>query len=583
MVTKQTKFHGIAISPGIAWGKACVFGSAPKIVRHRIRAGQVSRELARLSQAIEASRSQLKALRQKVIDTLSPNEASIFDAHLLFLNDPVFLAQIQKKMVENLINLEAAIDEVIQESIVTFSTTEDAYLKERIHDIRDVGRRILENLLGYSQQCLLGEETSIIIIAPEITPSQAAGFNTDQIKGLITEKGGPTSHAAILARSLGIPLITGLPNLARHIELSTPILMNGYTGDVIIHPSLKQIEKYKISVNEMAEEKRQEKKVVGLPSVTSDGVRVELCANIRSEDDIELARMFHADGIGLYRTEIHFLDRSDFPSEEEQYEHYRSAVEQMAPLPVTIRTMDLGGDKFSPYYPHHLRLRDQNPYLGLRAIRLSLKYPELFKQQLRAILRAGVFGNARILLPMIASVEEVKQVKRLLFQSMRELEQEKKAFKEDIPLGAMIEIPSAALSIASILMEVDFISVGTNDLIQYTLAVDRSNAEVSHLYEPLHPAVLSLLKHIADASARAHKEVSICGEMAGDTRYSQLLLGLGYHHLSMSSYFIPKVKKLIRTIDSNAAKALAEKALCLSEVRKIKRLLETETDKGNTL
>ncbi|MDZ7340911.1 MAG: phosphoenolpyruvate--protein phosphotransferase, partial [candidate division KSB1 bacterium] len=526
MVSKQTKFHGIAVSPGIAWGKACIFGSAPKISRRRIRVGQVSRELARLSQAIDTSRSQLEALRQKIVDTLGPKEASIFDAHLLFLNDPVFLAQIQKKMVEHQINVEAAIDEVIQESIATFSSTEDAYLKERIHDIRDVGRRILENLIGYSQQCLLGEGASLIIIAPEITPSQAAGLNTNQIKGLITEKGGPTSHAAILARSLGIPLITGLPNLARHVELSTPILMNGYTGDVIIHPTLKQIEKYKVSVKELAEEKKQEKKVVGLPSVTSDGLKVELCANIRSEEDIELARMFHADGIGLYRTEIHFLDRSDFPSEEEQFDHYRAAVEQMAPLPVTIRTMDLGGDKFSAYYPNHLRLRDQNPYLGLRAIRLSLKYPELFKQQLRAILRAGVFGNAKILLPMIASVEEVKQVKRLLFQAMRELEQEKKPFREDIPLGAMIEIPSAALAIASILMEVDFISVGTNDLIQYTLAVDRSNAEVSHLYEPLHPAVLSLLKHIADAAAQAKKEVSICGEMAGDTRYSKLLLGL---------------------------------------------------------
>ena len=574
MVKKQTKFQGIAISPGIAWGKACIFGSAPKITRRKIRVGQVARELSRLSLAIDASRSQLEDLRQKIIDKLSAKEAGIFEAHLLFLNDPVFLAQIQKKLVEERINIEAAVNDVIQESIAAFSSTQDAYLKERIQDIRDVGRRILDNLIGYSQQCLIGEQGELIIIAPEVTPSQAAGFNTSQIKGLITEKGGPTSHAAILARSLGIPLITGIPNLARHVELSTPILMNGYSGEIFINPTFKQIEKYQTSAKELDEQKQQEKKVVGLPSVTRDGQKIELLANIRSEEDIELAQMFYAEGIGLYRTEMHFLDRDDYPAEEEQYEHYRAIIEKMAPLPVTIRTMDLGGDKFSPYYSHNHRVREQNPYLGLRAIRLSLKYPEIFKQQLRAILRASVFGNAKILFPMIASIEEVKQIKRLLFQSMRELEQMKLPFKEDVQIGAMIEIPSAALAIDSILLEVDFISVGTNDLIQYTLAVDRSNAQVSQLYEPLHPSVLFLLKHIADAAKKAGKEVSICGEMAGDVRYARLLIGLGYTLLSMSSYFIPQVKRVIRSISLDEARTLANKARSLTEVKKIKMLIQ---------
>ncbi len=576
MVKTQSKFHGVAVSPGIAWGKACILGSPPKITRRKIRVGQVTHELARLNQAIETSREQLVDIKQRIIEKVSLKEANIFEAHLLFLSDPVFLAQIQKKLVEGRINVEAAVDDVIQESIATFSTAQDAYLKERIQDIRDVGRRILDNLIGYSQKCLIGEEKKLIIIAPEITPSQAASLNTSRIKGLITEKGGPTSHAAILARSLGIPLVTGIPNLSRIVELSKPILMNGTTGEIIINPSHQQIQKYQISVKELDEKKRQEKKVVGLPAVTRDGYHIQLLANIRTEEDIELAQMFHAEGIGLYRTEIHFIGRMDYPSEEEQYEHYRAIVERMAPFPVTIRTMDLGGDKFSPYYSENNRYRERNPYLGLRAIRLSLKYPEIFKQQLSAILRSGVFGKVKILLPMIASVEEIKQAKRLVQQSMRDLTKNKLPFKEDIEIGAMIEIPSAALAIHSFLREVDFISVGTNDLIQYTLAVDRGNAQVSELYESLHPAVLYLLKFIAEAANNAGKEISICGEMAGDVRYSKLLLGLGYTHLSMSCFFIPQVKRAIRSISMEDAKSLAKKALSLNEVKKIKLLLQKD-------
>jgi len=576
MVKTQSKFHGIAVSPGIAWGKACILGGPPKITRRKIRVGHVTRELSRLYQAIETSRSQLEDLKKRITEKLSSKEASIFEAHLLFLKDPIFLAQIQKKLVEERINVEAAVDDVIQESIATFSSTQDAYLKERIQDIRDVGRRILDNLIGYSQQCLIGEEKNLIIIAPEITPSQTAGFSTRQIKGLITEKGGPTSHAAILARSLGIPLVTGIPNLTQLVELSTPVLMNGNSGLVIINPTQRQIQKYQTSAKELDKKKKQEKKVVGLPAITKDGHKIQLLANIRTEEDIELARMFHAEGIGLYRTEIHFIDRTDYPSEDEQYEHYRTIVEKMAPYPVTIRTMDLGGDKFSPYFSENHRYRERNPYLGLRAIRLSLKHPEIFKQQLRAILRASVSGVVKILLPMIASIEEIKQVKQLIQQSMRELQRMQLSFREDIEIGAMIEIPSAALAIHSILNEVDFISVGTNDLIQYTLAVDRGNAQVSELYEPLHPAVLYLLKYIADAAISAGKEISICGEMAGDVRYSRLLLGMGYTHLSMSSFFIPQVKRTIRAITMSDAHSLVTKALSLNEVKKIKLLLQKD-------
>ncbi|MDZ7375716.1 MAG: phosphoenolpyruvate--protein phosphotransferase, partial [candidate division KSB1 bacterium] len=516
-------------------------------------------------------------LKERISSHVSSNDANIFDAYLLFLNDPVFLAQIQKKLVEQRINVEAAVDAVIQESITTFSSTHDNYLKERIQDIRDVGRRILDNLIGYTQECLIGEESELIIVAPEITPSQAAGLNTSQVKGLITEKGGPTSHAAILARSLGIPLVSGIPNIARDIEVSSQIIMNGTTGEVIINPTTRQIENYRALVKVLEEQKKREKKIVGLPAVTLDGHRVQLMANIRTEEDIELAQMFHAEGIGLYRTEIHFIDRTDYPSEEEQFEHYHAIVARMAPFPVTIRTMDLGGDKFSPFFNGNHRYRERNPYLGLRAIRLSLRQPEIFKQQLRAVLRASVFGKVKILLPMIASVEEIHQVRRLINQAMRELDQRELAYDPQLEIGAMIELPSAALAIHALLKEVDFISIGTNDLIQYTLAVDRSNAQVSDLYEPLHPAVLHLLKMIADAAKQAGKDVSICGEMAGDVRYTKLLIGLGFDQLSMSSFFIPQVKRVIRSIRLSDAIGLAECVLALTEVKKIKRLIDKES------
>ncbi|MFZ5517154.1 MAG: phosphoenolpyruvate--protein phosphotransferase [Candidatus Zhuqueibacterota bacterium] len=572
MVKKVSTFFGIPISPGIAWGRACIFGSAPKVTRRTIRFTQVAEELGRLSQAIEVSRVQLKEIRANITERIGHKEGAIFDAHLLFLNDPVFMAQIQKRLVEELINVEAAVEDVLQESILTFSSTQDSYLKERIQDIRDVGHRILDNLIGSSQQCLL-EGMDLIIVATELTPSQTANINSNHIKGIVSEKGGLTSHAAILARSLGIPLVTGIPNLVSNVELSMPIFLNGNTGEVTINPSVKKLQSYKASIKEQREKKQREKKAVGLPSVTKDGHTINFLANIRSEEDIELARTFLASGIGLYRTEMHFIDRHDYPSEDEQYEHYRTVVEKMNPLPVTIRTMDLGGDKLTQFYKSDHRFSEHNPYLGLRAIRLSLQQPEIFKQQLRAILRAGVHGSAKILLPMIASIEEIKQVKILLNQSKKELQEEGKQHQCDMPIGAMIEIPSAALVIDAIYREVDFVSIGTNDLIQYTLAVDRGNAQVSKIYEPLHPSILILLKNLVFAAKRAGKEISICGEMAGDIKYTKLLIGLGYRNLSMSSYFIPQLKRYIRSITAQEAEALAEQALAMTEVKRIKKLL----------
>ena len=572
MTQKHSRFYGIAISPGIGWGKACIWGKAPITKRRKIRVGQVANQLARLSKAVEISKRQLTEIRNKVAQNIGNNEAKIFETYSLFLDDPVFLAQIEKKIVEKRINVENALADVIKESIEIYSAVEDLYLKERIQDIRDVGRRILDNLAGYNQQCILDGETEIIVVANELTPSQLIDFDEHNIKGFITERGGETSHSAILARSLGIPMISGIVNVLNKFEAGTPILVNGFNGKIIRNPKTEEVEIIQQQFPRLIISDDELKELFKQPTATKDGYKIHLLANIRTKSDVSYAKHFKAEGIGLYRTEISFLNRRTFPSEDQQFELYRTVVESTNPYAVTLRTLDLGGDKFSPYYPYH-KSREMNPYLGLRAIRISLEEPEIFRNQLRAILRASAFGKVKLMLPMISGVEEIRQTKKILIKVMYELKQEKIKFDEELEIGAMIEIPSAVIAINHILKEVDFVSVGTNDLIQYTLAVDRSNELVSNYYEPLHPAIINSLKQIIDAANRAKKEASICGEMAADVRYTKILIGLGYRNLSMSSFFIPQVKKAVLSFDLDSARELAYKALNLWGIKKIKKLI----------
>ncbi|MBD3290732.1 phosphoenolpyruvate--protein phosphotransferase [candidate division KSB1 bacterium] len=572
MVQKQTRITGIAISPGIGYGKACIWGTAPAVKRRKIRVGQVSSELKRLEKAVDMSLKQIFDIRDKVSDKIGEKEADIFGAHAMLLRDPVLMAQVEKTIVEQRINAEAAIEEVIDESVKVYATTNEMYLKERIQDFRDVGRRLVDNLAGFNQECLLADESDIIVIAAEITPSQLMEADHSKIKGFVTEMGGETSHVAILARSLGIPLVSGISNVLNRIKAGLPLLVNGFNGTILRQPSNNEIKAEKKEFPRIVISESEIEKLNKLPVETADGHPVTLMANVRSQTDIMFAKKFQSAGIGLYRTELAFNNKNSFPSEEYQFNTYKEVVQQIAPHPVTIRTLDLGGDKFSPYYPY-LKKRELNPYLGMRAIRISLARPDILRDQLRAIVRASAHGQVKLLLPMISGVEEIRRIKRMLYRIMRNFQKEGIPFDPDLRIGAMIEIPSAVIVISSILKEVDFISVGTNDLIQYTLAVDRSNETVSQYYEPMHPAVLHLLKQIAAAANREKKEASICGEMAADVRYTKLLIGLGYNVLSMSSLFIPQIKRVVRTITQDSARELAYKALNLWEIKKIKKLI----------
>ena len=569
--TKRVKLYGLKVSPGLGMGKVCVIGEALKAPRWKITPDQVPQELKRLEEAIARARVELQAIRDDLRERVGKRESDIFDAHLLFLDDPYLREGIEKKVAREHLNVEAALEDVIQESARKLATVKDGYLRERAQDILDVGERLLHHLLGEKQRCLVDEESDLVLVADQLKPANTAHLDRRKIKGVVTERGGPTSHAAILARSLGVPMVTGIRQVVETATLGSLAIVDGYRGQVILNPLSRDIELYRRRQEELALQFAEEEQLKALESATADGRRVHLLANIASDEEVDLALAKGAEGIGLYRTEIHFLDREDLPGEDEQFEHYRRVVEKMAPRPVVIRTLDLGGDKMARFFPIP---PEDNPYLGLRAIRISLAFPDLFLVQLRALLRAGVYGNLRILLPMVTTVEEVEAARGLLEKAKEQLRSRGQRFAESVPLGAMIEVPSAAVIVRDLLKVVDFLSVGTNDLIQYTLAVDRSNVEVSGLYEALSPAVLRLLADLRTAAEEAGKEIGICGEMAGDTRYTALLVGLGYTELSMSPFFIPQVKRVVRSLDYTKARRVAQRILEMSKVRSIRRALQ---------
>ena len=569
--TKRVKLYGLKVSPGLGMGKVCVIGEALKAPRWRISPEQVPGELQRLEDAIAKARQELQNIRDDLRERVGKREADIFDAHLLFLDDPYLRDGIRKRVTQDHLNVEAALEDVIQESAKKLSSVKDGYLRERAQDILDVGDRLLHHLLGEKQRCLVDEENDLVLVADQLKPANTAHLDRNKIKGVVTERGGPTSHAAILARSLGVPMVTGIRQIVETATLGSLAIVDGYRGQVILNPLARDIELFRRRQEELALQFAEEEQLKALESATADGRRVHLLANIASDEEVNLALAKGAEGIGLYRTEIHFLDREELPREEEQFEHYRRVVEKMAPRPVVIRTLDLGGDKMARFFPIP---PEDNPYLGLRAIRISLAFPDVFLEQLRALLRAGRYGDLRILLPMVTTVEEVEEARGLLEKAKEQLRNRGEKYAERVPLGAMIEVPSAAVIVRDLLKVVDFLSVGTNDLIQYTLAVDRSNVEVSRLYEALNPAVLRLLADLRAAAEEAGKEIGICGEMAGDTRYTALLVGLGYTELSMSPFFIPQVKRVVRSLNYSKARQVAGRILEMSKVTSIRRALQ---------
>lgn len=565
--------EGIIASPGIAIAKAFVYDKVEVEVTEK-KADDPAAEVARLQAALEKSKEQILKIKEKAARDLGEEEAEIFEAHAMVLDDPEFVDSITAEINTNGVNAEFAVKTVTDRFFEMFDMMDDPYFSARAADIRDVGTRVLNNVMGVENVDISCLDEDTIIVADDLAPSDTAQMDKARVKGFATNIGSRTSHTAIMARSLEIPAVLGLGDITAAVKNGDTVVVDGLKGQAVINPTddelaayQKQQEDYQAYIKELAELKE-------LEAVTTDGHKVELVGNIGSPNDTDGVHKNGGRGVGLYRTEFLYMNSDTMPDEEKQYEAYKTVIESFDGDPVIIRTLDIGGDKKLPYLPLE---EEMNPFLGFRAIRLCFREVDMFKTQLRAILRASAFGNALIMFPMISGVSEVRQAKGILAECMKELEEKGQAYDKNIRVGVMIEIPSAAVTSDIIAREVDFFSIGTNDLCQYTLAVDRMNQEVSYLYNPLHPAILRLVKTVIDAShAREGLFTGMCGEMAGDPMATLILLGLGMDEFSMSASSIPQVKKIIRSVSYEDAKAIAEKALNLETGEEVKEMVQAK-------
>lgn len=578
----EKRFRGIAAAGGIARAEALVHWlEEEEIPFRKIRPDELPGEIARFESALISTRAELLEIQQRISDSIGAGDAGIFDAHLLVVEDQTLIDEVLRSLEKNLLNIETVFHRVAEKYCKTLQAIDDPYLRERVIDIEDVARRILRHLMGCDHRQLASHDQPHIIIAPTLTPSDTAIMNRSMVLGFATEGGSKTSHTAIMARALSIPAIVGLGEAIREINTGDDLLIDGYSGILIIHPSAQTLAYY--DKVELEKEKVEEglELIRDTQSTTSDGQRIILSANIELPEEMEEVAACGAEGVGLYRTEFLFLNRSAPPDEEEQYLNYRSIAEKCAPHGVIIRTLDIGGDKVS----ESLTLPDEeNPFLGCRAIRFCLKHPEVFKPQLRALLRASFHGNLKILLPMVSGVEEILATKALLDECREELKAAGLSHAQRVDLGVMIEIPSAALAARHLAPHVDFFSIGTNDLIQYALAVDRVNEHVAHLYQPTHPAILDLIRLTVQASRNAGIWTGVCGEMAGEIVYTPLLIGLGITELSASPSLVPRVKKAVQSVSAADCAALIETITPLSDPREIhERCLELARAKFSDL
>ncbi len=565
--------QGIGASPGIIVGKAYLLERFKvRLPQKRIARGRVEEEVKRFLRAIEESQEQLMEIKEKILDPEVRKHSFILDVHTMILKDEMLLQDTVDTIRKEEVNAEWALDLTLEKLDSAFKAIEDEYLRERRSDLHYVAARIFRNLLGKKHDDITKIKGKVIIVAHDLSPADTLQMNLEHVAGFITDIGGKVSHTAILSRSMGIPAVVGLEVATSLINGGDLLIINGETGEVVINPTEEVSQSFLERKRRSKPVGREILKIASLPAETRDGVRVRLQANIEMVEEIASAKMHGAEGIGLYRTEILYLNRKDLPTEEEHFQAYRSLVESIYPATATIRTLDIGGDKFLPDYSKNNEL---NPALGLRAIRFSLKEPEIFKTQLRGILRASVHGKLRILLPMISGIEEIRQAKAILEEVKKGLVKAKIPFGEEIRVGAMIEIPSAS-DIADILAkEVDFFSIGTNDLIQYALAVDRINEHVSYLYEPLHPAVLRIIRWIVRSGHEAGIPVAICGEMAAEPAYAVVLLGLGLDEFSMNPLSIPKVKKVLRMSRFDESRSLVEQLFQFPTASEIESFLRS--------
>lgn len=573
---KSRRFHSAATSPGIAIGCAIrTLHRNDSFLRAWVREQDADEEVARFKIAVQRSKEQLSGLQAKMCRLQGHDQINIIESYRMFLQDDMLIAATQKRIQENMINAEWALDQTLAQLKLSFLNVNEEYLKERVQDINYIGRRLMNNLTGNPQPSFTklppGEH---ILIAHDLSPADIAILPKDRVRGFAMEMGGETSHSAIIARALEVPAIFGAHNILEEIKDGETVILDGMKGLLIASPNKKELEQYRSIQQKYAALEMILMEDIHLPAETKDGLRIKIEANMELIEEIPSLLQHGAEGIGLYRTEYLFLNRLDEPSEEEQYENYVEILERLNPRPVTIRTIDLGADKLPLSRNYEAQ---NNPALGLRAIRICLKEIPLFKTQLRALLRASMSGNLKILIPMIASLDELRQTHKILREVKRELTNKGIPFKKNIPVGIMIEVPAAAFIAPELAREADFFSIGTNDLIQYGLAIDRVNENVAELYNPYHPGILRIVRQTVQAAKDAGIPISVCGEMAGDPLAITLMIGMEVDSLSMNSISISRIKKILRSVTKEQSEKLLKEALTLSTAGEVENLLRTET------
>ena len=569
---------GIAASDGIAVAPAYLLVE-PDLSFSKTSVSDVDAEVARFKKVVEESTKELEKVRDKAKESLGPEEAQVFDAHLLFLSDPEFTGAIETEIKDQKINAEAALDETAQKFITIFEgMTDNAYMQERAADVRDVSKRLMAHLLGKKLPDPAAIDHEVVVVAYDLTPSDTAQLNKKYVKGFVTDVGGRTAHSAIMARSLEIPAVVGTETITKDVKDGDMLIADGLDGDAIINPTDAQIEEYTKKGEAFAKQKEEWKKLKNEPSVTANGKKFIIAANIGTPNDMKGVKENGAEAIGLYRTEFLYMDSKDFPSEEAQFDAYKKVIEDMDGKQTIIRTCDIGGDKHLDYWDLP---EEMNPFLGVRAIRLSMQYKDIFRTQLRALLRASAYGPLGIMFPMIGTLAELREAKQILAEEKDKLAKEGVKIGDDLQVGMMIEVPAAAVLADQFAKEVDFFSIGTNDLIQYTMAADRGNDNVSYLYQPYNPSVLRLIKHTIDGNGIW---CGMCGEAAGDDIMFPILLSMGLDEYSMSATSILRIRSLMKKINTEDIKELANKACFVSETAdENKKLVEETMKKLNIL
>jgi phosphotransferase system enzyme I (PtsI) len=564
-------FKGIPVSPGVAIGKAFILsGESVKIQERRIKAAQVENEITNFNHALKRTKSDLKADTANVISRIGEENAKIFETHHLFLDDPYLVDETIQAIRKEKMSADFAFYTVIEKYQQQLSASNDEYMRDRTADLRDIKKRVVRNIQGNRTDFLNKLQGAAIIFARDLTPSDTIALDKHKILGFVTDLGGKTSHSAIMARSFRVPAAVGMRHLIKYVKPGDRVILDGNEGVVYINPDRKTLDRYRKVQKKILEINKQLASLKSLPARTLDGKELELAANLEFTDELDTVIEYGGRGIGLYRTDYLFLARSDLPTEEEQFNEYKNVAERMRPYPVIIRTLDVGGDK----NPQNIHISpEDNPYLGFRAIRICLEQPDIFLTQLKAILRASMFGNVKILFPMISGIGELLEAKALLQKAKTQLKKKRVPFKDKIDIGVMIEVPSSAVISDLLADEVDFLSMGTNDLVQYTLAVDRGNERIAYLYKDLHPAVLRLIKNVIDAAHRKGVWVGVCGEMGGNPLATLILLGFGVDEISVSPIVLPEIKNIIRNVEFRDAVKIANKVLEMKTTGEIDKFM----------